>query len=945
MKKFISFLVAVMLVFFETDTDISAYTAENPDFPELSYNENISYSDYYDLYCNSPRPDSEITVNAFDYKSAEGFRTDFYKDRKAVISENSEACISYDINIPESGIYCIEINYCPLISNSPDIEFSLSIDNEIPYDTASRLILNRVWTNQNDIQTDSKGNQIRPFQVQEEIWCRSFLNDTDGLFSEPLVFYLEKGIHEICFDFSRASVAIENFRLCQPEKLKSHDDYLESLNVNKSDTSDNKIRIEGEEALYKSSAVLCPTYDNSGYLVSPSDPDNLLYNTIGDESWNKSFQSITWLIPREKIKTGFYRIGIKSRQDEMRGFCSARRIYIDGEIPFEELGNIRFYYDSDWNLICPEGYVYLDSERDHFITIEAIPDEISEYLRKLDNIISQLNDYYKNIIMITGIQPDRYTDYYVHEKLPKLTEDFQRLSAELKDIQTGIEEISESYGTEASAITGMIKILDRCVDKPLKIPQYLSEIHDNISLLSAWERKCTATPLEIDYIELCTENQNFSDIDERFMKSALFGLKSFIGSFFADYSSVSDIYGDDCIEVWINSGREQAQIIRELAESEFMTENPDIPVSVSLVSGGISEASMTGNQPDVALFIGGEFPVNLASRGLLVNIEEFEDYPQVKKRFHKNASVNYEYNNGCYGLPVSQHWAMMFYRKDILESLGLDSPPESWQELINMLPAIQRNYMSVGLVLAGNNISPATETGHTFACMVLQQGSSYYNSDLNKSMLDSPECVSAFEQWTDFYTKYGFMQSYDAFSRFRTGEYPIIIADYTFANQLEALAPEIKGLWDFTSIPGTLRDNGEISHSVNSNGTCAVIFNKNESMKYKSWEFIKWFTSEKIQTEYASRTESIMGVTGRFDTANTEALKNLSWSHSQLERLMKQREELEEIPVIPSSYAVTRNIMNAFRDTVNNGKNPRDTLIWYNRDINQEIKRKLEHME
>ena len=53
MKKFISFLVAVMLVFFETDTYISAYTAENPDFPELSYNENISYSDYYDLYCNS----------------------------------------------------------------------------------------------------------------------------------------------------------------------------------------------------------------------------------------------------------------------------------------------------------------------------------------------------------------------------------------------------------------------------------------------------------------------------------------------------------------------------------------------------------------------------------------------------------------------------------------------------------------------------------------------------------------------------------------------------------------------------------------------------------------------------------------------------------------------------------------------------------------------------
>ena len=50
--------------------------------------------------------------------------------------------------------------------------------------------------------------------------------------------------------------------------------------------------------------------------------------------------------------------------------------------------------------------------------------------------------------------------------------------------------------------------------------------------------------------------------------------------------------------------------------------------------------------------------------------------------------------------------------------------------------------------------------------------------------------------------------------------------------------------------------------------------------------------------------------------------------------------ELAEIPIIPSSYAVTRNIMNAFRETVNEGENPRDTLIWYNRDINDEIARK-----
>ena len=83
---------------------------------------------------------------------------------------------------------------------------------------------------------------------------------------------------------------------------------------------------------------------------------------------------------------------------------------------------------------------------------------------------------------------------------------------------------------------------------------------------------------------------------------------------------------------------------------------------------------------------------------------------------------------------------------------------------------------------------------------------------------------------------------------------------------------------------------------------------------------------------------------GRFDTANVEALVQLSWSNDELARLRDQQEELVEIPIIPSSYAVTRNIMNAFREVVNNAENPRDTLVWYNRDINDEITRKRENL-
>ena len=227
--------------------------------------------------------------------------------------------------------------------------------------------------------------------------------------------------------------------------------------------------------------------------------------------------------------------------------------------------------------------------------------------------------------------------------------------------------------------------------------------------------------------------------------------------------------------------------------------------------------------------------------------------------------------------------------------------------------------------------------------LLLQKGQNYYNDNMTASALDTIEAVQSFEEWTDFYTKYCFEQTYDAFSRFRTGEYPIVIANYTFFNQLTAASPEIKGLWDFCPVPGTERADGTISHAANSNGAGAVIFKKAEN-KENAWEFVKWFTETETQVQYAAQIEGLLGTLGRFDTANVEALRRMSWSDGELERLTAQQEELEEIPVTPASYAVTRNIMNAFRETINEKENPRDTLIWYNKDINDEIARKRKNL-
>ena len=940
-----------------SDSTLAAMSRDYYSFGDLD-SELMSFSEYYDIYSAKERPDDVITISgdSFSSSSADGMSSGSFTDDLGQTKENvliwsdAEGEVTYSFEVKKAGNYCLAVDYCPLVSASSSIELKAEIDGRVPYDTASRLTLGRVWVNERDIYTDMRGNQVRPVQVGATLWQSCFLGDVDGLFSEPLFFNLEEGRHELRLSSERAQLAIAELRFCQPEELSSYSDYAGSAGSTASvgDTPSALIRIEGENAAYKSDPTLYPTYDNSSYLASPSDPCKMVYNTIGSGNWKKALQTVTWKVSAEELGSGgWYKIGIKARQDQIRGFKSGRRLYIDGRVPCRELDCVEFAYDTDWSVTSPKSdgeyvYIWLEGGRDHTISMEAVSGEIGEYLRRLESAVKELNVWYRKVLMITGPAPDKYTDYYVHEKIPDLVERFGAISAELKDIRKGIEAISDSRGTEAAAVENMSVILDKCTAKPLKIPSYLSQIKDGSASLSAWMRANRDQPLEVDYIELASADRSFSSCREKLGKSLKFGFDAFIGSFFEDYTTLSDVKGEEAINVWVSLGRDQAQVVKEMTENQFMQET-GIPVSVNLVTGGVVEASLAGKGPDVALFLGGEFPVNLAARGLLVDVSQFGDFSEVKGRFQENAMTQYAYDGGCYGVPISQSFPMMFYRTDILAELGFSSPPETWDGLRDMLPALQRNYLSVGLVLPPNDISPATETGHTFAMLMLQKGKNYYNDDLTASALDSAEAVQSFEEWTDFYTKYSFEQTYDAFSRFRTGEYPIVIANYTFFNQLTAASPEINGLWDFCPVPGTMREDGTVSHAANSNGAGAVIFSKVKN-KENAWRFVKWFTETDTQVQYAAQIEGLLGTMGRFDTANTEALGQLSWSEDELSRLRAQQQELREIPVTPASYAVTRNIMNAFRETINMHQNPRDTLIWYNRDINDEIARKRKNL-
>lgn len=917
-----------------------------------------SYTNYVKKYTDAARPDKTVEVLGKDYDpvsvtDAQITVTTVDGENDVMQWANQEGSVSWTVNIPETGVYNIKMIYEALESNTNDVEFSLLIDGESPYATASRITLSKRWINESEIKQDSRQNDIRPGQISTPCWQETPLEDIDGLFNEPLEFYMEAGEHTITFESEKAEFAVKSFTFYQYEAPAA---YTAPSDSDLTQAQGQKITLEGETAAYKSSRTLYPTADKSSYLTSSangSSPTKTRYNTIGSGSWTQSTQTVTWEFNVDKA--GYYKIGIRGRQDQMRGMYSNRRLYVNGEVPCLEANQIKFYYDTDWSITTPKSengddlYFYLQAGT-NTISLEAVPGEIGEIMGNLDELVYNINSYYRQIRQITGPDPDEYNNYMIDTAIPSIVPDFKEYAKTLRDKKAEIEKLSGSGGTEAETLEKMAIVLDKCIKKPDLIPEMMSQIKDNITSVSSFVNQYREQPLEVDMIEVATSDQDFTSCDKSFFGSLGFGFKGFIGSFFEDYNALSD-EDESAMECWVMLGRDNAEALQQLISSEY---NPTAKtkINLKLVQGGIVEATFAGKGPDLALFMGGDFPIQLAARGVLTDLTTFSDFDEVKTRFADDATVLYQYNGGTYGLPCDQTFPMLFYRSDILSEYGIDPATDlnTWDGLLNCLPTLQRNYLEVGLILpvmtstgGTTQVSAITEPGNTFAMLLLQQGLNYYNEEQTKTTFDTQEAVNAFDTWTKFYTTYSFQQTYDAFTRFRTGDMPVVIQNYTFYNQLSVAAPEIKGCWGFQPVPGTVQEDGTINHAANSNGSGAIIFTKAADQE-GAWDFIKWFTSTDAQVKYGNNIESILGTMGRYATANEEALQQLSWTTSEVNLLLDQLNSQVEIPIIPASYGVTRNVMNAFRAVVNDYDNARDTLFWYNKDINDEITRKLEDL-
>lgn len=922
-----------------------------------------TYTGYLNEHADAHDMTCEAEIDLFDYASSGKVEvyTNYEGTDKALFTD-TDSSVSFHVQVPQTGYYNLYMEYLIPESRGVAAERGVRINGEFPFEDAQNITFTRIWTDGGEVKTDNQGNQIRPTQIEVYDWQSSCFEDDMGYITEPYRFYLEKGDNEITLEAENEPMIIRKFMVAPVSVIQSYEEYVAKY----PDISDQAMTagyiqmIQGEDSTLRSESSLYAKYDRSSPTTYPNSVTNTVLNYVGGDTWRSSGQWIEWEF--EVPEDGYYNIMIKGRQNYSRGSVSSRTVYIDGEIPFSEMKEISYAYSNDWeckDLADENGvpYNFYLTKGTHTIRLEATLGGVGPILEELEDSTYRVNQIYRKILVYTGANPDRYRDYYIEANYPEVMEAMELESKRLFKIVDDTVSYSGQKADNIAAAQTVAQQMERFCEKPNKITLEFTTFKDNITALGTASLNMSETKLDIDYLVVSGTGVTPKKDKANIFTKLWHETKSFFASFFVDYNSVGDVYDesadDEVVKVWILTGRDQGTILKSMVDDTFTPES-GVKVNVEIVDPtALLNAVLAGRGPNVVLSVGADQPVNYALRGAAEDITQFNDWEEVLSHYTPSSYEQYGLDGHIYAIPETQTFNVMFYRKDVLEEMGLEVP-DTWQELIEMLPTIQGNNLSVGIPTAAGSSSTTTATTAVasnvpdlslYFTLLYQYGGDMYNEMGTKTTVDDEAGIRAFDDYVRYFNDYGLPTIYDFVSRFRSGEMPIGISAYSTYNTLMVSAPEIRGLWDFTLIPGTEYTNPDgttyIDRSDFITGSATMmIATEDESLKQKSWEFMKWWAKPDTQVRFGREIEALLGSSARYATANKDAFEQLSWSSDDIKVLSEQWDQTVGIREVPGGYYTGRHITNAIRKVINDKDDTRETIIDYSIKINEEIEKK-----
>ncbi|MGX1900703.1 sugar ABC transporter substrate-binding protein [Thermolongibacillus altinsuensis] len=381
-------------------------------------------------------------------------------------------------------------------------------------------------------------------------------------------------------------------------------------------------------------------------------------------------------------------------------------------------------------------------------------------------------------------------------------------------------------------------------------------------------------------------------------------------------SSSSDKKDQTTINVWAMG--EEAKSLPKIAE-DFEKENPNIDVKVQAIPWDqahdkllTSVASKKG--PDV-IQMGTTWIPEFASANALLDLKPYiKEYPEFdENNFYPGSVETTKYEDKVVGIPWYIDTRVLFYRKDLLEEVGYNEPPKTWDELRDAAKKLaKRGDNKYGISIDTNEQS--------LAFMFARQNGSKLLDEQNKPLFNQKEFVEAVEYLNSFFKDGSAPKDLglDIVQAFRgEGIIPMFISGPWMVKIINDQAPELKGKWATAVLP-----KKENNLSVLGGSNLSVFqYTKHKDAALK---FIAYMSKPETQLKWMKMTNSL--------PAAKEAWKDKSLQEDPYYKTFgQQMENAKPMPMIKQFEEIAQTYLKSFEKIYRSGANVQKEMNEFNK--------------
>lgn len=852
--------------------------------------------------------------------------------------------VTLTVSVEKAGLYGLSVDYYCLADKAVSHTVGVKINGEYPFSEARELVLSQLYgTEEWPFRKDSRGNEITPDTILRHEWQSRLLKSVRQGEQDALLFFLEEGENEILLTMEKSSILLGKVSVLSLPEAVDYDTYRSGL----PDAEGGKalVSLEAERIWRKNTTSTRPVATRD-VEVSPYLASRKLMSVVGGATWNQNGQTLYYEFDIDT--PGWYSVALKYKQNEKANTVVRRTLTLDGELPFAEARGVAFESSNSW-IVRDFGdedgafRFYLEAGT-HRLGLEADSTERNPLMDVISAQIDKIADIAVEVKKVTGGSDDVNRDWEILTFIPELRDELNSLADNLEDVMEELIRLNlgDDGNSDISNLEIVISRLRKLADDPDELPNNLSSFSEGSSsvsqMLGTVLESIQKSPMTLDCIYIHQEDSELPKYKVGVLRKVWEEVRYFADDLFSGEAEKQEEY-DMTIDVWVNRAVTYVNELQTMTDAYFTPET-GIKVNFSLMKdeNKLILANTTNSQPDAALGLSIHLPYDLAIRGVLADLRQFEGFEETAGQFAPGALLTNVYEDGVYALPETQDFFVLYYRKDLLEALGIQIP-DTWDEVLGILPVLQRYGMNFYIPLAS---SSSFKTFSATTPFFLQYGGAIYEEDGMTVAVNNENGLAAMKFMTDLFTIYGLpTEVADFYQSFRNGTIPIGVAPFSTYLKLEAAAAELAGKWDIAVMPGMRNADGVVERWATGGGTTGAIFSKSEKQE-ATWEFFKWWLSAKTQERFGTQMQLLYGDTYMWNTANVEAFAELPIADAHKEVIADQRKWLHEFVKTPASYMIEREISNVWNAVVFNGENVRSTLDDAAILMNQELARKWE---